>query len=87
MLNERCMSRCVTPAATTVNTTAVPQTYVAGTPKVQQLQRDRTAATGVVVTTETAGYRRTGSDGITASPKLRAQLDERRQVIELAPLK
>ena len=87
MLDERCMSRCVTPAAPIVNTTAVPQTYVAGTPKVQQMQRDRTPATMAVVSTETAGYRPTGSDGITASPKLRAQLDERRQVIELAPLK
>src|SRR5215475_10085749 len=49
MLDERCMSRCVTPAASTVNTTAVPHTYVAGTPKTQQMQRDRTPATVAVV--------------------------------------
>jgi hypothetical protein len=51
------------------------------------MQRNRAPATVAVVTTETAGYRPTGSDGITASPKLRAQLDERRQAVELAPLK
>jgi hypothetical protein len=39
------------------------------------------------VNTETAGYRPTGTDGITASPKVRQMLDERRQVIEIAPLK
>ena len=32
-------------------------------------------------------YRPTGSDGITASPRVRAQLDERPQSVQIAPLK
>jgi hypothetical protein len=35
----------------------------------------------------TAGYQPTGADGISASPKVRAMLDEHRQAVEIAPLK
>jgi hypothetical protein len=44
-------------------------------------------ATDTQVVGEAAGYQATGADGITASPKARAMLDERRQTIEIAPLK
>jgi hypothetical protein len=54
--------------------------------------RNERAYANVVITkaataNETAGYRPTGSDGITASPKVRAQLDERPQSVQIAPLK
>jgi hypothetical protein len=35
----------------------------------------------------TAGYRPTGADGVTASPKQRQQLDKRSATIIIAPLK
>jgi len=85
MLNDRCKSRCVAPAQMTTTTT-VRQTDIAASPKVQAMRNERMPAP-VVQSTETAGYRPTGSDGITASPKVRAQLDEHRQAVEIAPLK
>jgi galactitol-specific phosphotransferase system IIB component len=86
MLDERCKARCA-PAQVTVNTTTR-QTDVAASPKVQQMRSERAAASVAQVATETASYQPTGSDGITASPKVRAQLNERpRAVVEVAPLK
>ena len=85
MLDERCNSRCATTARVTVTTTTR-QTDIAASPKVQQMRAERTAGP-VVQATETTGYKPTGADGITASPRARAQLDERRQTVEIAPLK
>ena len=85
MLDERCKSKCAAPAVVTA-TTITRQTDVAASPKVQQMRAERTAAPAMQ-TTEIAGYRPTGADGITASPMVRAQLDERRQTVEIAPLK
>jgi hypothetical protein len=84
MLDERCMSQCAAPAQPTVST-VTRQTEFAASPKVQQMRSER--ANAAVVTMETAGYRATGDDGITASPKVRAQLDQRSQSVQIAPLK
>ena len=89
MLNEwnaRIAAQAAAPQATAQP--AARQDNVAASPKVQQLRKEqmtRVAAPRPAV--ETAGYRATGSDGITASPKARAMLDERRQTVEVAPLK
>src|SRR5207249_7985875 len=85
MLDERCKSTCAAPSRVTVTTTTR-QTDIAAPPKVQQMRAERTAGP-VVQATETTGYKPTGADGITASPRARAQLDERRQTVEIAPLK
>ncbi len=88
MLNER-RARGMAPQQVTIHQTA-PQTTIAASPKVQQMRAEqkRLAATPRVAP-ETAGYsyRATGADGITASPKVRAMLDERKQAVEIAPLK
>jgi len=61
---------------------------VAASPKVQQMRKERQAiAAAPRNTANVAGYRATGDDGITASPKVRAMLDQRRQTVEIAPLK
>lgn len=86
MLDERCKSRCTAPTAVTA-TTITCQTDVAASPKVQQMRKERVSATLPQLGAETAGYKATGSDGITASPKVRAMLDEHRQTVEIAPLK
>ena len=85
MLNER-KARATAPQEVTINR-IVPQTTVAASPKVQQMLKERAPGTVPEVGPETAGYRPTGSDGITASPKLRAMLDEREQTVQIAPLK
>jgi len=86
MLDER-NARCC-PAQTQVTTyQTTRQTDVAASPRVQQMRSERTAASLAQENTETAGYRPTGADGITASPRTRAMLDERRQTVEIAPLK
>jgi hypothetical protein len=88
MINERCESKCASMAHGSVTTSTItPHTAVAASPKVQQMQSERASTTGVQVTPETAGYRATGVDGITAPPKVRAMLDEQRQIVENAPLK
>jgi hypothetical protein len=87
--DERCKSLCAAQTQGSVSTT-IPQALLAGSPKEQQLRSERAYANAVTTSSagyETAGYRPTGSDGITASPKVRAQLDERRQSVEIAPLK
>lgn len=85
MLDERCKSRCA-PARVTVTPTTR-QTDIAASPRVRQMRSVRAPAPVAQVVTETAGYRPTGSDGITASPKVRAQLNERSPAVEIAPLK
>jgi hypothetical protein len=87
MLDER-KARCCTPQTqvTTYGTTTR-QADITASPKVQQMRRESAPASVVAVSTETVGYTPTGSDGITASPKVRAALDERRQTVEIAPLK
>jgi hypothetical protein len=85
VLNER-KARAAAPQQVTINQIA-PETTVAASPKVQQMLNERTRAAVPQVGPETASYRATGSDGITASPKVRAMLDEHRQTIEFAPLK
>jgi len=86
MLDERKARCCAAQTQATYRTTT-PQTDIAGSPKVQQMRSERTPPAVRQVTTETAGYRPDGADGITASPKVRQQLDERRQTVEIAPLK
>jgi hypothetical protein len=83
-LDERCTSCCTTSQAGKATTTR--QTEVAASPKVQQMRAER-GASATAQSAEVAGYKPTGADGITASPKARAQLDERRQTVEIAPLK
>jgi hypothetical protein len=84
MLDERCKSRCTPPTEISAITTH--QTDVVASPKIQQMLHNRIYSPALVVT-ETSSYRPTGSDGVTASPRLRTQLDERRSTIEIAPLK
>src|SRR5712671_396352 len=78
MLDERKARCCAAQTQVTTYRTTTRQTEIAASPKVQQMRSERIGAP-VVVSTETAGYRPTGDDGITASPKVRAMLDERRQ--------
>jgi len=83
------MSLCAAQSGDSFSTT-IPQAQLAGSPKEQQMRGERAYANAVTAASaghETAGYRPTGSDGITASPKVRSQLDERRQSVEIAPLK
>jgi len=88
MLDERCKSKCAAPdQAILRTTTTTAQTLIAASPKVQQMQKERVAAPVVQLGSEMAGYRPTGSDGITASPKVRATLDERAPTVQIAPLK
>ena len=51
------------------------------------MRLERTQATSIQTGPELTGYRPTGPDGITASPKLRAQLGERQQAVQIAPVK
>jgi hypothetical protein len=83
-LEERCLSKCTAPAQVTAGT-ITPQALVAGSPKAQQMRSNPT--TVVQIAPETAWYQTTGSDGISASPKVRAMLNERSQAVQLAPLK
>lgn len=85
MLNER-KARAAVPEQVTIDL-IVPQATIAASPKVQQMRNERMPAPVLQVGPETASYRATGSDGITASPKVRAMLDERKQTVEIAPLK
>ena len=86
MLDERNANCCATQQKV-VTTTITSQATLAGSPKVQQMRRERPMTTAGLEGSEVAGYKATGSDGITASPKVRAMLDERRQTVEIAPLK
>ena len=86
MIDERCNSMCAAPSHGTVTATTTPHTAFAASPKVQQMRNEKAIA-AVQSAPETAGYRATGTDGVTASPKTRAMLDERRSTAEIAPLK
>lgn len=65
-----------------VNTTGM-----TGMPKQQQLQAQSQTAQPTPQSTAVAGYRATGPDGITASPKLRQMMDENTVQFQIAPLK
>jgi hypothetical protein len=67
--------------------TITSQAVLAGSPKAQQMRSEKAQVNTVKDSTEVAGYKPTGSDGITASPKVRTMLDEQRQTVEIAPLK
>ena len=85
MLNER-KAREAAPQQVTINL-ITSQATIAGSPKVQQMRNERMPAPVLQTGRETAGYRPTGPDGITASPKVRQMLDEHPQTVEVAPLK
>ena len=85
LLNERKASDAA-PQQVTINL-ITSQATIAGSPKVQQMRTQRAPATVLQAGPETASYKATGTDGITASPKVRAMLDERKQTFEIAPLK
>src|SRR6266567_5724321 len=89
MLNERKARTAVSAFPTQVTTyQGGTSDKVAASPKVQQMRKEQQAiAAAPRSTPNVAGYRATGDDGITASPKVRAMLDERRQAVEVAPLK
>jgi hypothetical protein len=87
MLDERCRNKCAPPEQATARSTVTTRTTIVASPKVStMLNAQRTVPDN---TTESgyAGYRAVGNDGIAASPKLRSMLDERRQTVEIAPLK
>src|SRR5437879_1690232 len=70
MLNER-KARSMSPQEVTIHQ-AAPQTTIAASPKVQQMKDEQKRLTATTpAAQETAGYRATGADGITASPKVR----------------
>jgi len=81
-LNERCASKCA-PASQTASTITRPHTAIAASPKTQQMRSESAPAS--VASSQPAGS--VAADGIAASPKVRAQLDEHRQTIEIAPSK
>ena len=85
MLNEQ-KARNVAPQQVTINL-ITSQATIAGSPKVQQMRNERMSEPVLQTGTEIAGYRPTGADGITASPKVRQALEESRQTVEIAPLK
>ena len=85
MLNERYVKAAAVQGVTISR--IVPQTTAAASPKAQQMLDERAPASVVQVAPQTAGYRQTGSEGIAASPKVRATLDEHQQTVEIAPLK
>jgi hypothetical protein len=77
------------PQVTVPVVTATANSQLAASPKIHSQKQGRSVQVAPVVmsTTQTAGYRPTGSDGITASPKARFMLGERQQTFEIAPLK
>jgi hypothetical protein len=93
-LNERKASAqmAVTPAPAT-SAQPVPEADIAASPKVhQQLAEQQRAPaartnTPAIASSRSVGYRATGDDGITASPKVREQLNARGAQIEIAPIK
>jgi hypothetical protein len=90
MLNERkaqIAASTAAPAAPAVSTTIPRNTEMAASPKVRQQMLERARVPVVTAESEVAGYRPTGADGITASPKLRQMLNEREQTVQIAPLK
>ena len=87
MLDERCRSKCVTPAAA-VTVTTREESPGFGSPTVQQMRADQARlAPADASSSQTVGYRAVGDDGIAASPKVRSTLDSQSRVIQIAPLK
>src|SRR5438105_9297108 len=60
ILDERCKSHCTAPAQMAVTTTR--HTDIAASPRVQQMRHERMPRP-VFLSSETASYRATGSDG------------------------
>ena len=90
MLNERAVAARVQPANPTVAVTyRNPAVGVTAPPKTLQMLAERKVVVNGALSTEvaTTGYRPTGNDGVTASPKLRQQLDERGPTLMVAPIK
>jgi predicted transglutaminase-like cysteine proteinase len=87
MLDQRNARCCPVQTQVTTYQTATRQTDISASPRVQQMRNERIPASTPQVADETGGYKPTGADGITASPRTRATLDERRQAVEIAPLK
>ena len=90
MLNERAAAARVQPANPTVAVTyRNPAVGVTAPPKTLQMLAERKVVVNGALSTEvaTTGYRPTGNDGVTASPKLRQQLDERGPTLMVAPIK
>ena len=86
MLNDE-KARCCGPAAHVTQVQVETRPAFGVSPKVQQTLRDRAPAPAPVIAPVTAAYKATGADGITASPKVRAVLNERPHNVEIAPLK
>jgi len=86
VLDERCKSRCA-PSAQVTSSTIVLQTEIAASPKAQQMRNEWAQTPAGSAMLDMGDFNASVSDGVAASPKVRAQLDERRQVIEVAPLK
>src|SRR5258706_8650247 len=84
MLDERCRSKCATPAVA-VAATAREDNTVAGSPKVRQMRADQHRTAAPDSGSQIVGYRAVGDDGIAASPKVRATLDSQSRVIQIAP--
>jgi hypothetical protein len=82
-LDERCISKCAAPAQE--SQTATSAALLNGSPRIQLQNQKPNVAQGIDASVAT--FKSTGDDGITASPKLRSQLDERRQTVQIAPLK
>jgi hypothetical protein len=80
-LNERCATKCA-PASQTASI-ITPNTAVAASPKTQQMRTESAPAS--VASSQPAGS--AAADGIAASPKARAWLNERSQTVEIAPSK
>jgi hypothetical protein len=87
MLDERCRNKCAPADQAGVRNTVTPQTAVAASPKAQATLNAQHTAPTQSTGSSYAGYRPVGDDGIAASPKLRSMLDDRRQTVEVAPLK
>jgi hypothetical protein len=90
MLDERAAAARVQPATPNVAITyRNPAAGVTAPPKTLQMLAERKVVVSGTPSAEVAaaGYRPTGSDGVTASPKLRQQLDSRGRTFMVAPVK
>ncbi len=90
MLNERAAATRLQATTPTVTVTYVnPAAGVTAPPKTLQMLAERKVVVSGTPSTEiaTVGYRPTGDDGITASPKHRQQLGERGPTLMVAPVK
>ena len=86
-LNERNAQYSLSNQQSPTQSTITPQALLAGSPRNQQMLSERPQMNPVQASSEVAAFKPIASDGIAASPKVRAQLNERRQSVEIAPLK